>query len=181
MDATELKGCRSEVIERAINAEWLVSAIICQHYFKKVFLPFLLEVLFDEQFSFSLKRRVFEKIVDHGDSKARIQDLNRLGTIRNYFAHCGQEIVPIETGEGYTPDPRKPDKPVDFAALYAEFREIAPRVELFLKDVFVSMGGRVSDTLPKAGQELRWATKRSELAAHALDVGRGRPDDARMP
>jgi hypothetical protein len=94
---------------------------------------------------------VFEKIVDHGDSKARIQDLNRLGTIRNYFAHCGQEIVPIETGEGYTPDPRKPDKPVDFAALYAEFREIAPRVELFLKDVFVSMGGEVSDTLPKAG------------------------------
>ena len=45
---------RSEVIERFINIEWIINAIICQHYFKRVLKPFLLEVLYDEYFSFVL-------------------------------------------------------------------------------------------------------------------------------
>jgi hypothetical protein len=144
----DLRTCRCEVIERAINAETLASAIICQHYFNRCYLPFMLEVLYDEYFSFSLKRRVLEKVVDHPDLGARIQDLNRLGTIRNYFAHCGTEVYAIATGEGGVPDPRRPDRPIDFAALHAEFIEIAPRVEEFLRDVFVSKGGQLSDEPP---------------------------------
>ena len=63
MDNNNISKYRSEVIEKAINIEWIMSAIICQHYFKKTILPFLLEVLYDEYFSFALKRRILEKIV----------------------------------------------------------------------------------------------------------------------
>jgi hypothetical protein len=146
MTADQLRQWRSEVIERAINAEWLMSAIISQHYFKRVSKPFLLEVLYDEQFSFALKRRILEKIIDDPDSHKSIQDLNRLGTIRNYFAHCGQEITPIG-GTPFVPDPRKPENAIDFAALYAEFTALAPRVESFLAEVFRAKGGQMVEHL----------------------------------
>jgi len=69
MNDNNISKYRSEVIERAINIEWIMSAIICQHYFKKVIMPFLLEVLYDEYFSFALKRRILEKIVKDFDKK----------------------------------------------------------------------------------------------------------------
>ena len=54
---------RSEVIERFINIEWLLNAIITQHYFKRMVSSFLFEVLYDEYFNFGLKRRIIEKII----------------------------------------------------------------------------------------------------------------------
>ena len=83
MDEEKLSRYRSEVIERFINIEWIINAIISQHYFKRVLLPFVLEVLYDEYFSFALKRRVLEKIIKTIDNQ-KVQDLNRLNTIRNY-------------------------------------------------------------------------------------------------
>ena len=139
---------RCEVIERAINVETLACAVISEHYFKRGYLPFMLEVLYDEYFSFALKRRVLEKIVDHPDLAARIQDLNRLGTIRNYFAHCGQELTVFATGETYVPDPRKPDKPIDFAALFNEFMDVVPRIETWLMEVYRAKGGQLLDGPP---------------------------------
>jgi hypothetical protein len=149
MDESDLSTWRATVIERAINTEWIASAIICQHYVAQIRLPFLLEVLYDEQCSFSLKRRVLEKIVEHPDLAGRIRDFNRLGTIRNYFAHCGQEVYEIASGRGYVPDPRKPDTGIDFPALYAEFLEVAPRVESFLLSVLKGKGGQMTDTPPR--------------------------------
>ena len=75
IDKDVLSKYRAEVIERFINMEWLINAIICQHYFKRVLMPFLLEVLYDEYFSFALKRRILEKIINNIDGQ-KVQELN---------------------------------------------------------------------------------------------------------
>jgi hypothetical protein len=131
MEKEKLSKYRSEVIERFINVEWLMNAIISQHYFKRVLMPFLLEVLYDEYFSFSLKRRILEKIIKDADNQ-KVQDLNRLNTIRNYFAHCNQEIFEIsdtKKEKGKVIDPRNIRKEIDFEGLYSEFIKIAGGVE----------------------------------------------------
>jgi hypothetical protein len=136
---------RSEVIERTINIEWILNSIISQHYFRKVVLPFVLEFLYDEYCSFALKRRVLEKIVPDID-KQKLQELNRVNTIRNYFAHCNQVLIdgPDPTNPAATAkvvDPRKLDKGVDFEKLHEEFIGIAGQVEEYLAKVYVAKGG----------------------------------------
>lgn len=54
-DNISIENMRSIVIEKTINVEWLMSSIISQHYLKRVIKEFLLEVLYDEYFSFALK------------------------------------------------------------------------------------------------------------------------------
>lgn len=147
MDDNNISKYRSEVIEKAINIEWIMSAIICQHYFKKTILPFLLEVLYDEYFSFALKRRILEKIVKDFNKK-KLQDLNRLNTIRNYFAHCNQQIfegsgIPTENERGKVVDPRNLDKAIDFEKLYGEFMNIAAELERYLAGIFIKIGGEL--------------------------------------
>lgn len=136
---------RSEVIERTINIEWMLNGIISQHYFHKVVLPFVLEFLYDEYCSFALKRRVLEKIVPDID-KQKLQDLNRVNTIRNYFAHCNQVLIdgpdptdPVATSK--VVDPRRLDKGIDFERLHTEFIGIAGQVEEYLAAVYVAKGG----------------------------------------
>jgi len=139
---------RAEVIERAINVEWLMGAVICQHYFKRLPAPFLFEVLYDEYFSFALKRRIIEKIA--GAESAQIQALNRLNTIRNHFAHCSQEVARTSSPtEFFVPDPRNPDKPLDFEALYQEFMRLVSGVEEFLGTTFREKGGQLLAEPPK--------------------------------
>ena len=58
MDNQTLSQMRSEVIEKFINLEMIINAIISQHYFRKVYMPFFFEVLYDEYCSFGLKRRI---------------------------------------------------------------------------------------------------------------------------
>ncbi len=139
---------RSEVIERTINLEWIMNVIISQHYFGKVFRPFLLEVLYDEYCPFALKRRVIEKIVPDPD-KRKMEALNRINTIRNYFAHCNQVLV--EGADPTSPsavsiavDPRRLDRGIDFEKLHQEFVQIAGPVETYLAEVFQSKGGQMT-------------------------------------
>ncbi len=135
MDKDKLSKYRAEVIERFVNVEWIINAIISQHYFKRVVMPFLLEVLYDEYFTFGLKRRILEKIVKDIDNQ-KVQELNRLNTIRNYFAHCNQEIFEISDTKkerGKIIDPRNVKKEIDFEGLYVEFMGIAGGVEEYLK------------------------------------------------
>ena len=139
---------RSEVIERAINIEWLMAAVISQHYFKFPNAPFLFEVLYDEQFSFSLKRRIIEKIT--APNKLHIQSLNRIGTIRNYFAHCNQEVSRVSApSEFFVPDPRNTEKPVDFESLYQEFMRLAATIEDSLMACLLEKGGQVFKEIQK--------------------------------
>ena len=143
MDKDTLSKYRSEVIERFINIETIIDAIICQHYFKRVLMPFLLEVLYDEYFSFGLKRRILEKIVKDIDSR-RVQELNRLNTIRNYFAHCNQEIFEVSAKEkkrGKIIDPRNISKGINFEELYADFVSKADGVEEYLFKLYQDLGG----------------------------------------
>jgi len=140
----ELSKWRAEVIERAINVEWLINAIICQHYLKKTFKNFLLEVLYDEYFSFALKRRILEKIlrqIDNQNNKPKIDQLNRINIIRNYFAHCNQQFFEIGDDIGKVPDPRKTNRAINFKILYEEFMSIVGDVELWLSKIFKSIGG----------------------------------------
>jgi hypothetical protein len=143
----QMSKYRAEVIEKTINIEWLMSAVICQHYFGRVIKPFLLEVLYDEYFSFALKRRILEKIVDNLDGR-KLQDLNRLNTIRNYFAHCNQEMfegpdAPPKGGQGQVIDPRKLDRAIDFEGLYNEFTQIVGEVEKYLAAIYLDKGGEL--------------------------------------
>lgn len=148
-DKAKISGYRAAVIERAINIEWIICAIICQHYLGKVTRQFLLEVLYDEYFSFALKRRILEKIVPGIDNRL-VQNINRANTIRNYFAHCNQLMI-----EGNDPtsaesvsriiDPRRLDEEIDFEQLHNEFMEIAGAIEIGLVDILKDEGGEVKE------------------------------------
>lgn len=153
MEKDKLSKCRAEVIERFINVEWIINAIISQHYFKKVVKPFVLEVLYDEYFSFGLKRRILKKVIENIDSK-KVQELNRLNTIRNYFAHCNQEIFEIsdievkdgkviEKAKGKVIDPRNIEKEVNFESMYSEFMKMVGGVEEYLAKVYQDLGGEL--------------------------------------
>ena len=145
MNQKILSKYRSEVIEKFINCEMVMNAIISQHYFKKIITSFLFEVLYDEYFSFGLKRRILEKIVP-GLERKKIDDLNRLNTIRNYFAHCNQEFfkgseMPGEGARWIVPDPKDIEKGIDFEKLYKEFIEKEEGVVEYLVGIFKEMGG----------------------------------------
>ena len=146
LNSESISRLRSDVIERTINIEWIVNAIISQHYFRKVFLPFVLEFLYDEYCSFALKRRVLEKIIPDLE-KRKLENLNRVNTIRNYFAHCNQVIVSGDPNDPTTTstvvNPRKLDKAIDFEKLHSEFIEIAGPLEAYLGKVFQAKGGQM--------------------------------------
>ncbi|PIU57494.1 MAG: hypothetical protein COS88_00935 [Chloroflexi bacterium CG07_land_8_20_14_0_80_51_10] len=71
MDEKTVSQMRADVIERFINLETRMNAIISQHYFGKFYKPFFLEVLYDEHFTFGLRRGILEKTVPDidGDRK----------------------------------------------------------------------------------------------------------------
>ena len=157
MKQWNLKDARSEVIEAFISIESLTGSIICQHYFREVRTDFVDDVLHDEYCTFGLKRRLLEKIVKDVDNSI-IQKLNRINTIRNYFAHCGDECfdgltIPQPGERGYTPDPRQSGKSIDFRALYDEFFRLAPSVSSYLLETFRRMGGWV--IFPGDGQNAK--------------------------
>jgi hypothetical protein len=129
---------RSEVIEKSINVEWLINAIISQHYFKKVLLPFVFDFLYDINCTFALKRNILEKI-DSNFYKYG-EKLNRLNNIRNLFAHCNQKIININNPEGKIYDPKNTTKVLDFESLYNEFISSEKNVTQDLFNTFLSLG-----------------------------------------
>lgn len=136
---------RSEVIEKFINIEWLINAIISQYYLKRVDKSFLFDILYDVNCFFALKRNVLQKIAP---SFSKLEDLNRLSNIRNYFAHCGQEVFPgskkPEPGErGKVLDPKDTKRELDFQSLYNEFKSKESDVTKELANLLVSLGGKL--------------------------------------
>lgn len=137
-----ISALRAEVIEKTINVEWLIHAIISQHYFGQVRIGFVSEVLYDEYCSFALKRRIVLKLCPtlRGEPE---QQLNRINTIRNFFAHVGQSVVdgPNPNGPSRIPSPRDFSKTVDFAALYEEFLSIEKPLAKALFAAYEQKGG----------------------------------------
>ena len=152
MDRDKLSKYRAEIIERFINVETIIDAIICQHYFKKVVSNFFFEVLYDEYFTFGLKRRILKKIIKDID-KQREDELGRLNNIRNYFAHYNQKFfgnkdLELQNGkvkqkvEGIVIDPRNTKEKIDFSALYEEFMDKVVIVEEYLSKTYQDLGGK---------------------------------------
>jgi hypothetical protein len=109
MKPDELTKARGEVIEKFINLETIINAIISQHYFKKVRQDFFFELLYNQSFNFGLRISILEKIVPNID-RIKVEKLRKLNAVRNYFAHCGPEIFPtratgIDTEKGRVPHP----------------------------------------------------------------------------
>ena len=147
MDEEALSKARANVIEKFIVIDNLINAIISQHYFKKVSIGFVLDVLYDEYFSFGLKRSILEKIVPDIDQGKR-NKIGRLNTIRNLFAHCGPKLYdsleePSHVLIRRIPDPKKPKESLDFDALYSEFIEIDPEINEYLSKIYIDLGGQV--------------------------------------
>ena len=138
----EVSALRAEVIEKTISVEWLIHAIISQHYFGQVRIGFVSEVLYDEYCSFALKRRIVLKVCPTLQGETE-QQLNRLNTIRNFFAHVGQSVVdgPDPNGPPRIPSPRDFSKAVDFSALYKEFLSIEGPLVKALFAAYEQKGG----------------------------------------
>lgn len=137
-----ISALRSEVIEKTINIEWLIHVIISQHYFGRVRIDFVSEVLYDEQCPFALKRRIVLKLCPGLQGETE-QQLNRINTIRNFFAHVGQSIVdgPNADGPSRIPSPRDFSKSVDFEAMHKEFLLLEGHLVTALFAVYEEKGG----------------------------------------
>ena len=142
-----LRELRADVIEKFINIEIFLTAILSQFYFGRVRKDFVFDFLYDEYCSFALKRRVLFKVAPELRSVPQFeQDLNRLNTIRNYFAHLRIWVSPPDAdGPQRIPDPRNFERSVDFQALYEEFCKKAPRVVDVLVEQFKKLGGEIED------------------------------------
>lgn len=168
MNKEEIISQRGEIINKFINIEWIINAIISQWYMSKVEKEFVLEVLYDEYFSFALKRRIIEKIFSkRAPSKLRpklrsmLNSLNRLNSIRNYFAHCTESMTLSNIDGEYIPDPKNHDRHLDFQALYDEFMAKEKEVNKYFYDLFSSIGGKsIIDKVKKERDELKAKQKK---------------------
>lgn len=145
MKPDELTKARGEVIEKFVNLETLINAIISQHYFKKVRQDFFFELLYHQSFNFGLRISILEKVVPKVD-KIKLEKLRKLNAIRNYFAHCGPEVFPTRvTGtdkeKSRVPHPSDYQKSIDFDALYQEFIVTEPEISVYLGEIFTSLRG----------------------------------------
>ena len=133
---------RSDVIERSINIEGMINAVITQHFFGAIKLEFISTMLYDEYCSFALKRRVLLKIAPELCSIK--QELFRMGTIRNYFAHVGQVLTdgPHPEAASRIPDPRNFTKSVNFGNLHKEFLAIEKEILKALFSTYEAKGGK---------------------------------------
>jgi hypothetical protein len=152
MEPRELSEARATVIERAINVEGLLDVIISQHYLGRVTKSFLFDVLYDEYFSFGLKVKIFGK---KSTERSAVHKLNRLGSIRNYFAHRGRLTVDFERGEyPFVPDPKKPSEPINFESLLREFHKLADELEPLLMEQYRRAGGELLDDAVSGGKNM---------------------------
>ena len=100
-------------------------------------------------FSFGLKVAIILKICK--PTTQQEQDLRCVNRIRNQFAHLGPHVATsARPSEFFIPDPRRPDRPIDFAALYHEFQSLAGRVEEFLGQALLARGGQLTEKPPAA-------------------------------
>lgn len=146
----KISAQRSEVIEKFINIDSWIDAIISQNYFKKMSLPFLFEFLYDVNCTFALKRSVLEKIVPNF---SKMEELRRLNKIRNFFAHCNKEFFegstpPKPEERGRIPNPENTMEDLDFNKLHDEFMSKEKAVVEELVKKFESLGGKFLKGLP---------------------------------
>ncbi|MBI3032787.1 hypothetical protein HYY69_04890 [Candidatus Woesearchaeota archaeon] len=140
MENEALSKQRSEVIEKFINCEMWINVIITQNYFKDTNVKFILEVLYQDSFSYGLRRNILKKIVSNIDSTF-LNNMDRLNAIRNHFAHLNNKFYygherPTQNSNGVIPNPKKLDSNIDFENEYLEFLKLEPKVTADLQKMF---------------------------------------------
>jgi hypothetical protein len=115
---------RTDILDRAMNIENLLSILITYYFFpgEAIKLDFLQKVLNDESASANYKRSLFFKCYPETDKKID-ENIRRIFSIRNTFAHSGLAIHLFTDEEAKHPDPRKVGSFIDFDALNKELLE----------------------------------------------------------
>lgn len=94
---------RGEIITDFAYLETIISRMISEYYFGEENLSFTFDVLYHEHLNFSVRRSIFEKnLRDKGVTETQFpfKKLQRIGEIRNYFAHAW----PLHMSDGKTVD-----------------------------------------------------------------------------
>jgi hypothetical protein len=142
-------SARGMIVKRFTALEALIDAIVCSYYFGAHKPPreFLEDVLYDESFSFAMRRSVFEKILkrEGAYSEPFMQDVRRMSKLRNEAAH-------VRRGHSFDGEERA-----------WEFFDLANKVEKhFARVVFLKLALRFhADPLPTRAQLLKAAKARS--------------------
>lgn len=82
-----IKDKRGEIITNFAFIEHLIKKFIAIHYLKVADHPIFSEIFEDEYFNFGLLFRIFEKIIKKENIEFPINQLRRLGQLRNIVAH----------------------------------------------------------------------------------------------
>lgn len=143
---------RQEIIDKAINIEIIISALITAKYFpgELVNSDFLQEVLYDPLASAAFKVNIFEKCYSDVPKKT-IESMRRLFNIRNIYAHCGLSMSSkVDPDQSGVMNPKKKNQPLDFEDLKSEFFNKEKNIVNVLFDLIKESGMIFSKEAPFA-------------------------------
>jgi hypothetical protein len=120
----------------------MINAVINQFYFRTLNIQFHPDLLYDDNYTSGLKRRILENIFKDIKKIANIDkffsDLERLNTIRKYYANSHFDTLPLQNEQSTIPCYRKPDGVAALERLHHEFMLTAANIETQLLNVFNS-------------------------------------------
>ena len=126
---------RGEVVNKTIDIEALLSAILNLYFAKKSKQnEFMHGVLDDEYFSLGLKIRIFKKLKLEVNKKI-IEGMRRISDIRNDFAHRIPAIIP-NSERLFVSFSYNRENPKEIEELYVEFVKLINEVEPELDNIF---------------------------------------------
>lgn len=148
MNFAEISKARGQVIDNFVQIETLIASIISNFYVGRqnpYSFMFSLQVLYDENCSFGMKRNILKKILEliqlernkKKEDGSNFEKLYKLNKVRNLFAHCGPDVFIAIEGQGkrITPSPQDPSTPIDFGGELQIFMKLFPEVFLWLNEL----------------------------------------------
>ena len=135
---------RSMILDEFNNLEMIMNMIISHKYFGRGDRNFFFVVLNSPYFTFQLRSDIIKKIKVNFDRDIESK-LNRMGNIRNIFAH----IIPgyFDEGEemkfenlGWFPNPKNPSEKLNFEETFKEFFLLRDEVLPYLNNIWNELG-----------------------------------------
>jgi len=125
----------------AVRVEMLINSVINQFYFQTLNIQFYPDANYDEHYSAGPKEPILRKIIHAtgkiGNIDRFFSDLDRLCTIRDYFANY-EEMKSQQKIKGPGPTHAKPDDVAALEKLHKEFASTAANIEAQLVRVLGS-------------------------------------------
>ncbi len=151
----KLNEYRNKVLQRTNHTDILVSSIISCYYFKNggISLGFLSNVLYQDPLSFksrtnmlrNIMNEIAQKNVNKKDwvlkIKEQLNKLDKMGMIRNMFAHCELKIT-IKGEEEHIFNSKDFHKTLDFEEEYKKFIELDQEINPILLKLYEEFGGK---------------------------------------